>query len=526
MEAERFAKKTKLVEDADEPELDTSSNSTEAAASETPHQNQELSTQPQVKVVAQPNSQLPDVSLFAPTHGARSNPLTSLYFANSRVSLLLLVLLLFIAASVISTALGQRSADEDLFRKYIDDAELFTRERQFTQASHCWNSALAAAIRLGDNDKSIADLHIKAAEHDKSQAQFDLRSAIALYEKTPNTTLQLIKAKEQLLRSLHGYGPGSEMKSDDSDVLAAQLEREINKTGHAGKLWNENKIKELILSYKSRPLPEIKGDWLTFVLTPLEGKLKRGDSLAETALPIFEKALYDSIKNSTEESDVPWQAQTNLDKVVAKAGRNPGSVKDRLLLANQAFARQDYRGATVEYQRYLGMKDDDAFARGRLEECYRLLNPSPHESAQIITVATDLKNLQTQALGKNSKHVTTSLGELGAAYLEAGDLQKAEEQFETVLRRLIAQQRIEPGEEFGDLVGFPEDYRSLSGGYTRLLNLYVLEGKFQKAKQLYEQSQREASTKLLLSTSYRAACIRAGWFDQAEKLSPTTQNQH
>jgi tetratricopeptide (TPR) repeat protein len=138
-----------------------------------------------------------------------SNKFLTRLLANSRVRFICFAVVTIAVVNAISTTLAERSANENLYRNYLDQARVGELGGDYAKASRYWKSAIEIATKLGDGDKAIADLYLRLAPIDalankssQKVPQEDLRQAIAHYERVPNTTFQQIRTKEELLRYL------------------------------------------------------------------------------------------------------------------------------------------------------------------------------------------------------------------------------------------------------------------------------------------------------------------------------------
>ncbi len=166
------------------------------------------STSPQSPQDSLPTNEELKRSASSETKSATLESLTRIC-SSPRGRLALVAIGIIVAANLISMTLNKRSAEETQFRKYVEEAQLYEMNHQYRKASQSWISAIAVATKLGDGNKAIADLYVKAAtlmpedynydDIDIASGQANLRKAIALYEKTPNTTIQQIRTKSMLL---------------------------------------------------------------------------------------------------------------------------------------------------------------------------------------------------------------------------------------------------------------------------------------------------------------------------------------
>jgi tetratricopeptide (TPR) repeat protein len=87
----------------------------------------------------------------------------AIYFLLSQSKTISLLLGLTIALVATFIAVNDRSGKEQLFRKYIGDAELQEYDGRYDRAALVWHSAIKLGTSLGDKAKLVADLHVRAA---------------------------------------------------------------------------------------------------------------------------------------------------------------------------------------------------------------------------------------------------------------------------------------------------------------------------------------------------------------------------
>jgi tetratricopeptide (TPR) repeat protein len=490
MEIKRFAQKTKLVSNLDEQDSD----------------------------VAPPS-----------TNGGQSWISTSAEFsvrllANSQVRFICFAVVTIAAVNVISTTLAERSANENLYRQYLDQARVGELGGDYAKASRFWRSAIEIATKLGDGDKAIADLYLRLApidalanESSKKVSQEDLRQAIAHYERVPNTTFQQIRTKEELLRYLSiATEPELWGKAINSAAAANLEKRSIS-------LLNQGKIAVAIESFrKFVDATEGSDDFGLYehppspipnALKKLNAAIKLNSPLADLALPLMhDRAYYERDKRRSKFS--------MLEDAIAKSGRDPNDRATRKILGDQTLERGEFRSAIIEYQRCLGMKDDPTI-RLRLQRCYIELQPKPgSDAAETLSTLSDLKKLQSDAFGANSKHVTKILERFAIAYRALGDFEKAEQLRKEILTRELADPNMEERLNNDPMLNGKSP---IITAYENLLDVYLQEGKFREARTLFNQGIRQFNPDENIQAyglvdQYELICMRAGWFKEASKL--------
>ncbi len=294
------------------------------------------------------------------------------------------------------------------------------------------------------------------------------------------------------------------------------------------KLLKERKIGPAIESYKrfldenhspryeAQPRKQFGSDFV--IVREVEGvvaSVKNGNPLAEKALALIHDLVFYSDYRyfyTAEEVKDLLRLQTLLDRSIAKTGRDPHDLKTRKDLAEQAFATGQYRTATVEYQRCLGMKDDPAI-REKLQDCYRHLHPPAKDIAETFALLSDLKKIHVATLGAKNRRVAETIRSLGKAYIAAGDFVKAEDCRKEFLARMRAD-----GPNFYS--GCATD-QAKTEAYSELFELYLIEGNFTAAKDLYTQASKDFGhqfPEVQTMHDYGDICFKAGWIKEAEKL--------
>lgn len=531
MEIKRFAQKTKLVANLDGQVSDVvppSINRDPPAKLPASAKTVEAKTIEAYSVPGKLNA--PDIWVQGPeAKGDQSWVSTSAeflgrLFANSRVRFICFAVVTIAAVNVISTTLAERSANENLYRKYLDQARVGELGGDYAKASRFWKSAIEIATNLGDGDKAIADLYLRLAPIDalankssQKVSQEDLRQAIAHYERVPNTTFQQIRTKEELLRYLSIPTEPEFFGKAINSASAANLEK------RAISLLNQGKIALAIDSFrKFVDITEGLDDFgfyqrppspIPNALKKLNAAIKHNSPLADLALPLMhDRAYYERFKLRS--------SLSMLDNTIAKSGRDPNDRETRKVLGDQALERGEFRSSIIEYQRCLGMKDDPTI-RLRLQRCYVGLQPKPgSDAAETLSTLADLKKLHSDAFGANSKHVTKILERFAIAYLALGDFAKAEQLRKEILARELADPNMEERLNNDPMLNGKSP---IITAYEDLLDLYLREGKLREARTLFNQGIRQFEPKenvhaYDLLNQYELICMRAGWFEEASKL--------
>jgi tetratricopeptide (TPR) repeat protein len=248
-------------------------------------------------------------------------------------------------------------------------------------------------------------------------------------------------------------------------------------------------------------------------LKKLNAAIRQNSPLADLALPLMHDRAYYERFDSLRKFSM-------LDNTIAKSGREPNDGETRKLLGDQAFERGEFRSTIIEYQRYLGMKDDPTI-RLKLQRCYVELQPKPgSDAAETLSTLSDLKRLQSDAFGANSKHVTKTLERFAIAYLALGDFAKAEHLRKEILARELADPNMEERLNNDPMLNGKSP---IITAYGDLLDLYLQEGKFREARTLFNQAIRqfkptEDMYAIDLLNQYELICMRAGWFKGASEL--------
>jgi hypothetical protein len=155
----------------------------------------------------------------------------------------------------------------------------------------------------------------------------------------------------------------------------------------------------------------------------------------EKLIPVYEQVIY---INSQMPADYRFDgAQQSLDRIVAKARGTPRN-KICLQLADEAYARHDWRGAIVEYGRYLSNATDSAaqlrLIESRLRERQKILASQGDSASQYMNCLRKLKHLEEEDFGANDPATTGTSIDLVETYLKREDLANAEQELDGLWR--------------------------------------------------------------------------------------------
>ncbi len=455
---------------------------------------------------------------------------------NTKVRFIGVALFAIVAANQISLMIAERCANENLYRKHVEQAQLADLNNDYAKFGQCLRNAIQVATSLGDDNKDIADLYIKLSSIDerqpsKTDAKIDLRKAISLYKKVPFTNLQQIRAEERLLSILM-----VETHSDtDIGVGAVNENLYTNFQQRVIPLLDHGKFDLAIYAFRKYLYrTEFKIDFAPDRYPPnfvqngvktLNAKIQDGNPLAIRALPLMEEfAYFSDLKYwhsplSVREANLRV-AYLMVDEMIAKTGRDPNDFKTRKRLGDQAFEHHNFRCAIMEYQRCLGMQDD-LDTRLKLQKANFELQPKcVGDPSEIFATLEDLKKLRGDSFGANSKHVTKTLERLESVYAAWGNYANAVQlRKEIVARELVYLNMEERLDNDFDMNGISPKIIAYEG----LLNWYLGLGNFKEARTLFNSALEKFSAKERTHAEnfyflYELICLRAGWYKEAAKL--------
>jgi tetratricopeptide (TPR) repeat protein len=397
----------------------------------------------------------------------KSRVLRALYYWLSQSKSISLLLGLIIAIAATFVVITDRSGKEQVFRKYINDAELQEYDGRYDRAALLWHAAIQLGTALGDKAKLVADLHVRAAmaeaetsgqdiateqnnfqdnkikqstydhrDYEVGEQMKDLRIALSLYEKIPNTIAEQIAALDKLTRLIARehwevlnndcHTPNFVVSSNKKETNAAlnSLNRGL------GEL--KKKRPGLGISDFRKYLHEtLYSDDIAHELYLFTHKKPLADSVVSDLIPLYHEVIY---YNQTEPAFFRFDQQV-LDWLMRWQSTNPSNFKDRLNAGDLAFFDHDYHGATVEYLRCLGLKNDQR-VRDKLINALQLARKADFGSVEplseyIVLLEKSLK-LNQHSFGRNHNRVQSALFELGIAHWLTNHLTEAESELRSI----------------------------------------------------------------------------------------------
>jgi len=327
------------------------------------------------------------------------------------------------------SAFQKRSADESLFRKCMDEAQLIDLKnvyKPYPEKSNnpYWKNALSIALQLGENKRVLADLNVRAASAEqpddagRSSRRVDLENAVSLYSQVSNTDSQHIKAINSLVFAIvpplsaynetPDFGPLLEDGMDDID--AAVKQRQLPKALTLCKTYVA----------KSHSAQGLAND-----LRLIASQLKVNDHLIPSAIPVFEDCVYYCSKDIDELKDEYFA----LEDVLKKGGIRTDRYADLLKLARSALAKHDDHGAFIYLQRCLGDHQDESLKKELLKVKQSIAkadyNITRKDVLECMDLLKTLRVLQVNDFGETNSHVLNTDRQL--CYLNAwlGNYDKA-----------------------------------------------------------------------------------------------------
>ncbi|MBS1956677.1 MAG: hypothetical protein JST89_20990 [Cyanobacteria bacterium SZAS-4] len=456
---------------------------------------------------------------------------------NSPKRFICLALLSAVAMTLFWFMLAERSKNEALYREYLEQGRKAESEHDFEMASSYWVSACYIGKKIGANDREIGDLYVKLSDWDKKRSRLiateDARQAISHYKKVPNTNIEQIRAEERLVSLLPlptdvfsmptTCKPFDLVKCRRLSIVADSLLK-LGKLAYAIRAFDE------YLNEAGAAEGYVRADSPTNLvrsgMKSLDEKIKAGDPLASYSLPLMHDWVYYAIATCNEgPEDGRLVAISMLDKMIAKTGRDPNDWETRKRLGDQSFERHHMRAAIVEYERCLGMREDEA-VRLKLRKCAIELSPNYElgwEASETLSTLGDLKKLNAETFGVDSKQVTEVLRKYAWAYRALGDSVREEQMRKEILTRVLSRPDMEERNYNDEQVN---GNSPKVNAYTDLLLLYDLEGKFAEARKTFNQAAEKLSAKERyhadsLRFTFQMTCLEAGWLKESAKLRDT-----
>jgi tetratricopeptide (TPR) repeat protein len=324
-----------------------------------------------------------------------------------------IVLLLLFAWGV--SVVQKRSAEENLFRKYVDEAQLIDLKngRHYGspgEKNPHWKEALEAALQLGENKRILADLYVKAAcaelpdKQRHSNERADLEKAVSLYAQIPNTVSQQIKTIDLLacviMPPLGRIASPPELVPEFSNDRYPHAEEDVAALDRALK---NNQLPTALALARLVPKSALQDR-----LKTIASRLTVNDPLLHVAMPIFEDCVYYCSSNI----EILKDEYLVLDETQKKDGCNTHDYLELVKLVHKAENEKDYHGAFIYLQRCLG-DHDDASLKKELLKVRQSIALSDYkvgtaDLAECMDMLETLRALQSKEFGETSKHVLTA----------------------------------------------------------------------------------------------------------------------
>lgn len=370
-----------------------------------------------------------------------------------------LLLGVMIAVTFAGHAYIETQTNEENLQRHRASAELMDYAQKPEQAYLMWHEAILDAKKLNFKEKLTADMYAKAASSEsryveliwqkhpvsknspeelervksivrncRQQQKDDLKAALKIYKQIPDTTAEqfvtLEKLEWRLGDDISEMLPGetlnrfipvrktseqngaekdlkqglSDLKSSQSDLGLAAFQRYLRKTRNSFDLTDPIMIK---VSKTNRK------DYKTLQLL----------------VPIIHELIY-----YNQGDVIALRNQYECLDYLLSSFMNPKNFNDRL---NAAEASQTTHGVIIEYQRCLGIKNDESvrskliakIVEARKDE---LTNEEKAEIAEYTDCLLKLKALTLEAFGNKHRSTYAAYQALGVIYAKAGDFAQAE----------------------------------------------------------------------------------------------------
>ncbi|RTL38510.1 MAG: hypothetical protein EKK48_21630 [Candidatus Melainabacteria bacterium] len=407
---------------------------------------------------------------------------------------------LLTAMSIGANSYSQLKSTEDALQIHRDSAELFDYSHQDAEASKMWHRAITDSMKLNYREKLTGDMYVRAAKSErhaavavsygqtmwkippgaeakskteeqfyKSQQEADLKSALKIYSRIPDTRAeQLVVLNDlhiilgQKVAQANCYlSDGSAYAGENKDPQERQPDRDLQEGLAKLESGKEDLGLACFQRYLSRTHDSIK--LANPVIKQIQATSKHDYRRVQLLIPLIHEVIY-YCQNI---QDLRWEFEW-LNFLLASL-MDPDDYHDRLNLADST---NTVHGAIIEYSRCLGLKEDKVVSAkllGKLQEA-RNTDLSPQQQSDItnyIDCLTRLQKLRIDAFGANDHGTQDTTKELGIASGLSGDFENAEHFLSSLTT--------------GAAIEGPSDAR------LSLADLYTNEGKFNLALSLYDQ---------------------------------------
>lgn len=399
--------------------------------------------------------------------------------------------------------IADRSNKEDNYRRLVDRAELDDLSENFPQAIESWKAAIVQATSLGDGNKTLADLYFRLAKNEATigsqlDASRSIERSIALYETVPYTLPEQVRAKDQLLNTLPLVRQPELGSTGYETIFSAKL---LDKAHTSLK---KRDIESTIVNFRNYvsnsndPFSGSQNESLA-IWKELEASIPPHTKMAEKAIPLMLEVIYAEKfvpsppydRDSIELLKASYkEANSLLDQTIAKTGRDPKDYQTTKALGIQMMHSTEYKAAMVCFWRCLAIKNDPDVQKN-IRACYSGLHPSSTIAAEErLSVLNDLHQLNAEAFGEESVHVTQTLIQSAETYWDIGDFERAEALLKKALERTL-QKSATAKVVRRNMALSPWNNPELA--YDEVFKFYALTGSSQKARALFLRADRDGS---------------------------------
>lgn len=418
-----------------------------------------------------------------------------------RVKSIPVALGLLTAISIGANSYSQLKRTEDALQLHRDSAELFDYSHQDANASKMWHQAINDSTRLNYREKLTADLYVRAAKSEqraaiavaygqtrwknlpgseaklnteeqsyKSQQEADLKSALRIYSRIPDTKAEQLVVLNDLRLILGQHVDQADWYlNDGSAYVAENRQQQMADTEdpdlEEGLAKLDKGQQDLGLScfqrYLSRTHDSIR--LANPVIKQIIATNKHDYKKQQLLIPVMHEVIYYCQNIQDLRCEFEW-----LNFVLSSL-MDPDDYHDRLNLADST---RTIHGAIVEYLRCLGLKEDKivrAKLIAKLLEAKRTdLNPQQQSNIDdYLDCLRRIQKLRTDAFGPNDLSTQYTTKDLGVTSGINCDFENAEHLLSSLTTSAA--------------INGPFDAR------LSLADLYTKEGKFNLALSTYNQ---------------------------------------
>ncbi|MBS1957170.1 MAG: hypothetical protein JST89_23475 [Cyanobacteria bacterium SZAS-4] len=463
----------------------------------------------------------------------RSQKISRYFLNNSKLLTILMTVVLFMATCL---WLSKKNADKELMlRKYTSQAELSELDFKFVAATDQWHRAIKIAETMSDKRKMLGDLHLRAATAEwqvtmneqyllsqkshmrqsiinaetKPYADLelaDLQTALAIYQKLPNTKADQVAIIDKLKPILGKEITEFRQMLPHSPYIRYALNITLSEKAEATrqKAIQDMRSKKpgLGLEYFKDYIRETRNSY--YLLGPV---LIFAQSLPPDEKSIFRDLvpiLYEIIYHYDAGPRNLMAASYWLDYALKASGENVDTFEARMKIGDNYFNAHNYHAALLEYYRSLGFKFDQVVHEKLLKTlqlCREQDQNTPKPPTEYIALLTKSKALNMDAYGLKNLRTQDDITHLGLAY-------GVSDRFEDAEREL--------------LLGNPMHSENMQPNAFSLADIYAREGKPDKALEWYQRGKALEKDGNLAETRgvwarMAFVCIRSGRWKEAAK---------